>query len=71
VFLNNNDVDTAITCDMACFTAMGFKAGQKLQVRDLWAAKDLTPIDLGNNTMFTPDYAGNGDGGGSMVTFSP
>jgi Alpha galactosidase A/Alpha galactosidase C-terminal beta sandwich domain len=36
-FNNNGTAPASITCDAACWTAIGFQANQTVQVRDLWA----------------------------------
>jgi alpha-galactosidase len=69
VFLNNAETDQQITCGNACFTVMGFKSGQTLQVRDLWARSDLPELTLGPGTTFTPNSTGTAQGGANMVLF--
>ena len=73
VFLNNAATDVAIPCDFACFTAMGFKAGQKLAVRDLWAHAALPSQLTVGATMapFVPSATGTAEGGATMFTFTP
>ena len=72
VFLNNAATDVAIPCDFACFTAMGFKAGQKLAVRDLWAHAALPSQLTVGATMapFVPSATGTAEGGATMFTFT-
>jgi len=41
LFLNNAGQAADVTCDASCFTAMGFKSTDKLQVRDLWTHMDV------------------------------
>ena len=71
VFLNNAETDVPITCDIACFSSMGFTTGQVLGVRDLWSHTDLPQIKLGPSTVFTPDPSGTAQGGSSMLRFTP
>ena len=38
VFINAGSAAADIECDGTCMTAMGFKASDKLTIRDLWAS---------------------------------
>jgi len=44
LFLNNANTAADVTCGAACFDQMGFKPTDQLQVRDLWAHKDLGTV---------------------------
>jgi alpha-galactosidase len=41
LFLNNANNAADVTCEAACFTAMGFSSGDQLEVRDLWAHNNI------------------------------
>jgi hypothetical protein len=41
VLLNNGGGDANVTCDAACFAALGAPAGTSYTLRDLWAHADL------------------------------
>lgn len=71
VFLNNNAGDKDVPCDDACFTAMGFKSGQKLRAINVWEDLDYgRQITVGPGMPpFTPSMAGTGGGGSIMVRF--
>ena len=71
VFLNIGPADTDITCDAACFAAMGFKDGITLAVRDLWAHKNLPVVSVTASTTFVADGTGTANGGATMYTFTP
>jgi alpha-galactosidase len=48
-FLNNNNKTAEdITCEGACFTALGFKSTDQLKVRDLWSHSDIGTITAGS-----------------------
>jgi len=44
VFINVEPTIQNVTCDSACFAAMGYSGGVKVNVRDLWAHTNLSAI---------------------------
>lgn len=44
VFINTNSTAVNVTCDRDCFATIGIYPGDRLSVRDLWAASDLPDV---------------------------
>lgn len=67
VFINAGSEAADVTCGTDCFAAVGVKPGDRLAVRDLWAAEQLEDV---TDATFTAK-ALEADGGHLMLKITP
>jgi len=67
LFLNNAGQAADVTCDANCFTTLGFKSSDNLQVRDLWSHTNMGVVPASG---YTAKNVG-ANGGSVTLKFTP